>query len=520
MINPAILTVDKNQGVLLFIFNTFLIAFLFSGVIVVSTDRIESGSKERTVKKMIWKIIGTAILIFLCYVIVGAIVPFIRQPQIAEETKEKFDLNQFYKTGESDERAAIISDNEEALKERIRLISHARERVVLSTFEFDADESGKDVLAALQDAAKRGVQVCVLADGMPSLLSMEGNPYFYALALTENVEIKIYNPINLLTPWKLMGRLHDKYLLVDETAYILGGRNTYDYFLGKGTGYINYDWDVLVYCKEGRAPSLQQLTAYYETIWNQSDSKDFYKGKAAGKFSKVAAAKEELAKRYEYMKEAHPDWFEDIDYKTVTREVENIQLLTNPTHVYAKEPVVYYKMTQLMQNAEKEVRFHTPYIICNDWMLERLKGMCKKDIPVVMMTNSVANNGNPFGAMDYERHKGEILETGVNILEYDGGVSYHGKCFTIDDSLVGIGSFNWDMRSAYLDTEMMLVINSEQLNADMKREMARYEAQALTVVDEDTAIPPQGMSPREISLKKKVRNQLLQLFGSWARFLM
>ena len=36
-----------------------------------------------------------------------------------------------------------------------------------------------------------------------------------------------------------MGRLHDKYLIVDDTAYIVGGRNTYDYFLGEGTGYIN-----------------------------------------------------------------------------------------------------------------------------------------------------------------------------------------------------------------------------------------------------------------------------------------
>ena len=48
-----------------------------------------------------------------------------------------------------------------------------------------------------------------------------------------------------------------------------------------------------------------------------------------------------------------------------------------------------------------------------------------------MMTNSVANNGNPCGAMDYRLHKGEILETGTKVLEYDGGISYHGKCFTV-----------------------------------------------------------------------------------------
>ena len=70
----------------------------------------------------------------------------------------------------------------------------------------------------------------------------------------------------------------------------------------------------------------------------------------------------------------------------------------------------------------------------------------------------------------------KILETGVGILEYDGGVSYHGKCFVMDGRLSGIGSFNWDMRSAYLDTELMLVIDSEGLNAELRREMAEIRA--------------------------------------------
>ena len=37
----------------------------------------------------------------------------------------------------------------------------------------------------------------------------------------------------------------------------------------------------------------------------------------------------------------------------------------------------------------------------------------------------------------------------------------------------------------------MLVIDSEQLNADMRTEMAEYEKMALTVVDEDTSLAPE-----------------------------
>ena len=41
------------------------------------------------------------------------------------------------------------------------------------------------------------------------------------------------------------------------------------------------------------------------------------------------------------------------------------------------------------------------------------------------MTNSVANNGNPLGSADYARNR--ILNTGIDIWEYEGGYSYHGK---------------------------------------------------------------------------------------------
>ena len=92
------------------------------------------------------------------------------------------------------------------------MISQAKEEIILSTYDIKADISGKQVLAALLDAADRGVKVSIVTDGVPYVTSIWGNPYFLALAGQENVEIKIYNPLRFWQPWKLMGRLHDKYL--------------------------------------------------------------------------------------------------------------------------------------------------------------------------------------------------------------------------------------------------------------------------------------------------------------------
>ena len=69
--------------------------------------------------------------------------------------------------------------------ERIRLIAGAKERIILSTFDFRADDGGLDILAAPLDAADRGVQVEVFADGFNSWVNMEGNPYFMRFLPTQ-----------------------------------------------------------------------------------------------------------------------------------------------------------------------------------------------------------------------------------------------------------------------------------------------------------------------------------------------
>lgn len=457
--------------------------------------------------------------VFLILFLLAAILPYVKQPDVQKETKEKFALEEYTGTRQEGERARIISDNGEALEERIRLISQAKEEIILSTFEFDADTSGKQMLAALMDAADRGVEVKILADGFPALKTMWGNPYFLAAAHQEHIQIRIYNPVRLWKPWTLMGRLHDKYLLVDDTAYLLGGRNTFDFFLGDQKGYKNYDWDVFVSCQKSENPSITQVQSYFQSVWKLPDSKPY--GSPLWKWNpSVNKCEKELRQLYKQMQKKHPDWFlrEELDEKTVP--IQNVQLIANPVHANVKEPTAFYQMTEIMKSAEEEVTFHTPYLICDDWMLRQLKEVCSDGRHVQMMTNSVVNNGNPFGAMDYKRYKGEILETGVSILEYDKGVSYHGKCFTVDDHLSGIGSFNWDMRSAYLDTELMLVIDSRELTEQLRKEMSSYEADALRVTGEDSYDLSEGVAPRPLSKKKEFRIKVLDLFGGWARFLM
>ena len=454
------------------------------------------------------------IVLFLLLAYVCAIVlPYARQPAVTAATIEGFTASDFYGDSDTGQRARIISDNGEALAERIRLISQAEEEIILSTFDFNADDSGKMLLAALLSASRRGVHVSLLVDGLAYATGILGNPWFQALTREENVELKVYNPLNPLKPWNLMGRLHDKYLIADRTAYILGGRNCYDFFLGDHDGYKNYDWDVLVCCEDaGVFPSLDQLLEYFRAVW----ALDECHAAGSGKEGK----QEELLALYSRMQEEHADWFRPVDYKELTVPARRIRLVSNPIGPQVKEPVVFYTITELMEQAEESVSIHTPYILCDDWMLGQLADICISVPEVTMMTNSVANNGNPFGAMDYYANKEKLLGSGVGMLEYDSGVSYHGKCFTIDDRIAAVGSFNWDMRSAYLDTELMLVIDSPQLNRQLREAMGGYEQDALRVIDADSYDLAEGQTPQPLTPSKERRLKLLYYLAYWARFLM
>ena len=461
-----------------------------------------------------------AVLVFVLYVISGIVISYIRQPKVSSEYQESFSPESCYSDQISTDRACVIEDNVTALEERLRMIGQAKERIILSTFDFHADESGKDVLAALLDAAERNVKVQILVDGFSALQQMDGDAYFYALSSMENVEIKIYNRLNLLKPWKSMGRLHDKYLIVDDDLYLLGGRNTYDYFLGDH-GYKNYDRDVLVYSTrpENKESSIHQLEAYFRSVWDLDVCKIFGKKQGLAEKTDVLAARAVLKQRFKKLLQENPLIQEKADYTCMTYEVNQITLLSNPTHVYAKEPTLFYSLTELMKDARREVAIHTPYIICNDWMYDSLKEVCGEKKKVLLMTNSVANNGNPFGASDYQKNKDRLLETGLEIHEYEGGVSYHGKSIVIDDELAIVGSFNMDMRSTYLDTELMLVIDSRDVARQLRGYMESYEADSVEALQDGSYRVPDGVERQTISKKREQRVKLLTLFN-WFRFLM
>ena len=236
----------------------------------------KSVGKKKTIFKKILKIF---LCLLLLVVLVNVLVPlFCRKPD--EEFAENLKKTEFTSEFPGEEKIRCVDDNEEALLWRLRMIGTAKESIVLSTFDLRADNSGTDLIAALNHAAEKGVKIRLLIDGIYQKLFLDGSRDFQALAARDNVEVGIYNPITPLNLFRLNYRMHDKYVIVDDKMYLLGGRNSNDIFLGDKTTGINMDRDILVYdTSAGKGESLQQLEQYFQKIWAESSVKSKGQGR-------------------------------------------------------------------------------------------------------------------------------------------------------------------------------------------------------------------------------------------------
>lgn len=449
------------------------------------------------------------LLLFLIIIYISLlIVPYISHKKVPIDYQQHFRAKDFYSDTTGSERVAYINDNSDALLYRLHMIENAKEEVILSTFDFNPSKSGKDVMSALINASKRGVSVRVIVDGCSGFLDLYGNDYFQALASYPNISIRIYNPINLLKPYDLQARLHDKYVIIDHKMYLLGGRNTTNLFLGDYSSSKNIDRELFLYnTRETNTDSLSQLRSYFESVWALPDSKDYLCKKET---SDVIKAKTALENRYAYLRKTYKQAYTKWNLEELTMPTNKVTLLSNPIETENKEPLLWYSLQQLMLNSTN-VTIYTPYIICGKEMYQGFTDLNKKGIPVEIITNDVASGANPWGCTDYLNQKEKIQKTGVKVYEFMGKYSCHTKALLLDERLSIVGSYNFDMRSTYQDTELMLAVDCPKLNAIIRKEVERDKTYSRTMEENGEYTYGKNYKEKELGIGKKIFYGVLRI---------
>jgi putative cardiolipin synthase len=442
--------------------------------------------------------------VVLLYEILGACLPFIHTKKVKKSYADQVHTEEFYKTSGGSDWAGIAETNGEALRVRLSMFEEAQESIVISTFDIRKGKSTSDIFASLLAAADRGVKVQILVDGLYGMIHMDGQEIFQAAGSHPNLEIRYYNKPNLLKPWTINGRMHDKYVLIDNRLLLMGGRNMFDYFIGdypeKNKG---FDREVLLYHqeKEGEAPSsnvILTVREYFGRIWNQGCTRTVFESKSS-EDPEIAKELKRLSQRYQKLEKP----VRDVDWKAELVPVDHAVFVTNPTNIGPKEPWVWYTMDQLMKDADHRVVIQTPYTVFSHDMYQGMSELAKKVGQADLLINSTAVGDNFMASSDYTHNKKKVLDTDVSVYEYFGDYSCHGKSILIDDDLSVVGSYNFDMRSTYVDTETMLVIHGEEFNSLLEEKMEAIRADSLKVTGTDTYAEKEGVDKKELSKEKK-----------------
>ena len=62
-----------------------------------------------------------------------------------------------------------------------------------------------------------------------------------------------------------------------------------------------------------------------------------------------------------------------------------------------------------------------------------------------------------------------------------GKHSTHGKSLVIDDDIAVVGSYNFDCRSTYVDTETMLVVQGKEITKQLEEDFDGLKNESLKV---------------------------------------
>ncbi|MEJ0105932.1 MAG: phospholipase D-like domain-containing protein [Bacteroidota bacterium] len=104
----------------------------------------------------------------------------------------------------------------------IQLINQATESIHLQTYIFGDDETGREVADALKTAAKRNVQVHVLADGYASQAMSR---HFINELKAAGIHFRFFEPLLKSKHFYFGRRLHHKVFVADAKSALVGGIN-------------------------------------------------------------------------------------------------------------------------------------------------------------------------------------------------------------------------------------------------------------------------------------------------------
>lgn len=460
------------------------------------------------------KILKYSLLTYLLYIFIFSFLIFSFHPLSKTIDRE---TDAFSANNESD-RAALIETPEEAIAARLDLIENAQSHINIAYYKW-ADGMVSDLmLGSVLEAADRGVDVRIILDGILQLgnFGSRADEVFLGFASHPNIELKIYEPFNPLTPIAWNNRMHDKMIIVDNEFGLLGGRNIEDRFYLEDAhrkGLVK-DREVLVY-NNGSPSVLDDMEKYYDSLWNYKHSKMKHKKLSTRKMNKGNAALDQLRTEHlDYKTDfltTHFDDLQPVDWVNESLPTDSIHFVSNSLGRINQVPEGLNAILQLATEAEESIFIQSPYFIPSRKMLASVDEQDIDPEKTTLFTNAEAISPNVVAISAYNNRRKLMVDSGAKVFEYQGPGSTHGKSGIFDEQISVVGTFNIDPRSSYINTEAMLIIDSTAFAEDLKEGIGVNFDTSLQVDTDYSYIDNVNAEVSELSLIRKMVIRMLSI---------
>ncbi|TYB81239.1 phospholipase D-like domain-containing protein [Maritimibacter fusiformis] len=311
------------------------------------------------------------------------------------------------------------------------LIEGAEERIDVILYRLETDAEARHFLAQLATAARRGVRVRLILDGIGTWRRPRK-----ALNVLKKAgaEVHIFAPlIQRLATVRMNLRNHRKMLIADGRVVWAGGRNVGNVYQGPPGKFQR--WQDVSFTLRG--PVVQRFCEVYEADWE-----------------KVTHSRER--------------WPQAVPPEEDGTAL--VQLVgSGPDH---EHDALHDALVHAVHLAENRIWIATPYFLPTDDLNHALALAARlgRDVRILVPVKS----NQPLADFARGAYLRELHEAGCRILRYQDGMM-HGKAMLIDD-IAWTGSANVDVRSMFLNFEIALMVYDPEHVAALARWFAGLEA--------------------------------------------
>lgn len=389
-----------------------------------------------------------------------------------------------------------LANGQDAFAARVALADAAQRSLDVQSYIWRDDTTGAMLFAAARRAADRGVRVRILLDDINSggldavLATLDAHP---------RIEVRLFNPfphrtaraIDYLTDFaRVNRRMHNKSFTADSQVTIVGGRNIGDAYFGAGAGLLFVDLDVLAV-----GPVVGEVSQDFDRYWASPSAYPL-----AHLLPAVTLAdgwREQPARRSDAAAAAGSRFHDDLLAGRLRFEWAPVRMVSDDPAkalgLAGAEDLLWMQLQRAMPPTAREVQLVSPYFVPTARGTEFFTALAARGVQVSVLTNALEATDVPAVHAGYARWRKPLLEGGVRLYEMkrstpprapgparrtgSSSSSLHAKTFAIDRQRIFIGSFNFDPRSARLNTELGFVIESRSLATAMAEAFARQVPQ-------------------------------------------